>query len=161
MPRRNLNLKDGIIEVAGFRAIPPSHGDGTSKLQIKDSRRRKNALGEIYTNPHYNLPGLGLRKDFQKSHEWYQKAFDQKNIEAPIHFGCGHERGNWGFTKDLEAAYGYFLKAADQGTCAPTQCGRDDIERGNKIISVYFKKRWMRCRCGILKLPSRKTNLIS
>jgi TPR repeat protein len=75
----------------------------------------QSVLGRVYSGPDYYLPCLGLMEDLEKSREWYQRALDQDDIAALKHFGFGHKNGNWGFTKDLEAAYGYFLRAADLG----------------------------------------------
>ena len=65
-------------------------------------------LGYLYDN------GQGVRQDFDKAVEWYQKAAEQGLMEAQYNLALKYENGR-GVRQDFTKAFKLYQKAAEQG----------------------------------------------
>ena len=65
-------------------------------------------LGLMYSN------GKGVRQDYTKALEWYQKAANQGYAKAQYNLGLMYSDGK-GVRQDYTKAFEWYQKAADQG----------------------------------------------
>lgn len=72
-----------------------------------DAKSQKN-LGNAYQD------GLGVKKDYVKAVEWYQKAAEQGYAEAQCILGAHYVQGK-GVEQDYVKAVDWYRKAAEQG----------------------------------------------
>ena len=65
-------------------------------------------LGVMYAN------GQGVKQDYFKAFEWYQKAAEQGNADAQCFLGFMYQYGQ-GVKQDYFKAVEWYQKAAEQG----------------------------------------------
>ena len=59
--------------------------------------------------------GRGVRQDYQKARQWYEKAAAQGNADAQFFLGIIYENG-YGVRKDLATAKEWYGRACDNGS---------------------------------------------
>ena len=73
--------------------------------------------------------GLGVRQDYQKSLEWYQKAANQNYAKAQFNLGVMYQAGQ-GVRQDNHKAKSYYGQSCDNGFQAGCDAYRNLNIRG-------------------------------
>jgi TPR repeat protein len=71
--------------------------------------------------------GKGVKQDYKKAVEWYQKTADQGYVTAQYNLGLMYENGK-GVKQDYKKAVEWYQKAADQGD-APAKKALDRLSK--------------------------------
>ena len=93
--------------------------------EIKMAAEQGDALAQTCLGSTYEQ-GLGVRQDYRKAREWYEKAAAQGDDLAQTYLGLMYEQG-LGVRKNLATAKEWFGKACDNGN----QTGCDYYARLN------------------------------
>ena len=104
----------------------------TVKLMEKASQQVGDAEDQFNLGTMYYKGDGGLKKDYEKAMEWWQKAADQGYAQAQFNLGVIYASDEW-VTQDYKKAMEWWQKAADQG----------DAEAQYNLGVIYACGKWV------------------
>ncbi len=94
--------------------------------------KAQNRLGYMYKK------GLGVKQDYKKAFEWYQKSAEQDNSYAQNNLGYNYEKG-FGVEQNYKKAFEWYQKSAEQDNSYAQNNLADMYKKGLGVKQDYKK----------------------